>query len=160
MKKISMLLLLLLLTGCTPRPGSTPPLQVAAPVIEEPQQDPEEELPIYLEELPIVLTILEPNSGGNVFVEAEYINKTEYPITSYTMVILSKDTNEKGYLVSFDTVLPGETSPKFKGAGPKTEKMEDLEKLTLSVIAMTEDEKELYIDYDLKLEMAEWFYTE
>ena len=125
-----------------------------------PEELKEGEVPIYLEEIPIILSILEPDSIGNVYVEAIYTNKTEYPIVGYSLSILLKDKNEKAHLSNHDTILPGETSPKFRGSGPESGNIDDIQKLKLSITALTENNKKLYIDYDLKLNIAEWFYEE
>ena len=50
--------------------------------------------------------------------EATYTNNSKYPITSYTAKVLLKDTNDTTYLSSFDTVMPGETSPSLKPSVP------------------------------------------
>lgn len=114
------------------------------------------EIPIYPDDIMADITILEPNSIGTVYMEATYINNSEYPITSYSAKILLKDKNETTYLSTHDTVLPGETSPKFKCFGPETGKNEDYEILTLDVRARLDNGKTLSIEYDFKLEEARW----
>jgi hypothetical protein len=57
----------------------------------------------------------------------------------------------------FDTVMPGETSPKFETFGPDSQDPNDVEVLTLEVIARTEEGNNLYIDYDFKLGEATWW---
>ena len=103
------------------------------------------------------IIILEPDSIGTVYMEATYTNNSKYPITSYTAKVLLKDTNDTTYLSSFDTVMPGETSPKFETFGPDSQDPNDVEVLTLEVIARTEEGNNLYIDYDFKLGEATWW---
>lgn len=169
-KAILALLLSFMITGCSAITDNPPkPMQVDTPSNdttgiknEEPTPEPtsEDEIPIYLDEIPIILTILEPDSIGNVYVEATYTNNTEYPIVSYSLNVLLKDTNEKAYLSNHDTILPGETSPKFKGSGPDSGNIDDIQKLKLSITALTENNKKLYLDYDLKIDWVEWFYEQ
>lgn len=125
---------------------------------EEPEEE-KEEVPINLEDIKPEITILEPDSIGTVYMEATYTNNSDYPIVGYSLEVLLKDKNEKAYLVNYDTVLPGETSPKFEGFGPETRKPEDYEILKLEVTAKTEEGK-LYIEYDMKLGEATWFEAE
>lgn len=170
MRKIAILFVLLALTGCAYPQDQAPKPMEPNPVpqdnsgitVEEPEdpEEPSDEIPIYLEDLPIILSIREPDSIGTIYMDATYMNKSAYPIVAYSMTILLKDQNEKVYLSNHDTVLPGETSPNFYSFGPETRKIDDVEKLELSITAMTEDNKKLYIDYDYKLGMAEWFYAD
>lgn len=170
-KAIIVLLLSFIVTGCSavtdnpPKPmqvdtpsNAVPDVTVNAPEPEKIEEEPE--VPIYIDDLPLIISFLEPNSLGTVYLEATYKNNTEYPIVSYSMDILLKDKNEKTYLSNYDTVLPGETSPNFDSFGPDSGNIDDIEKLTLSVTALTEGNKKLYIDYDLKLGWAEWWYEE
>ena len=115
------------------------------------------EPPIQPDEFAIDITIREPDSIGTVYMEATYTNNSQYPITGLSMTILLKDINEKTYLSNYDTVLPGETSPKFDSFGPETGDPNDYEILTLDVQARMPDGKTLSIEYDFKLDEASWF---
>ena len=170
MKNIILVLMFLLITGCTYPQNDIPVPLEANPVPQDNKditfddqneiQENSDEVPIYLDDLPIILSMREPDSTGTVYIDATYNNKSEYPITAYSLTILLKDKNEKTYLSSYDTVLPGETSPKFDSFGPKTRDINDIEKLELSITARTENNKKLYIDYDFKLGIAEWLYEQ
>lgn len=127
---------------------------------EEQSEEPAEEVPIHPDEIKPEITILEPDSIGNVYMEATYTNNSKYPITAYQLTVLLKDKNEKTYLSNYDTVMPGETSPKFESFGPQTQDPNDYEILTLEVTARTEEGNDLYIEYDFKLEEANWFESE
>lgn len=116
----------------------------------------EKELPFELEDIAPEITIREPDSIGNVYLDATVTNNTEYPITSYSAKVLLKDSNETAYLSTHDTIMPGDTSPKFNGFGPKTENEEDYEILTIELRAKSEDDKILKVEYDLKLNRVEW----
>ena len=120
-------------------------------------EDDGDQIPIHPDEILMDITILEPNSIGTVYMEATYTNNSKYPITSYTAKVLLNDTNDTTYLTSFDTVMPGETSPKFETFGPDSQDPNDVEVLTLEVIARTEEGNNLYIDYDFKLGEATWW---
>ncbi|NLJ98257.1 MAG: hypothetical protein GX320_03190, partial [Tissierellia bacterium] len=67
------------------------------------------------------------------------------------------DQNDTTYLSTYDTVMPGETSPKFESFGPETQDPDDYEILTLEITARTEDGNDLYIEYDFKLNEATWW---
>ena len=120
-------------------------------------EDDGDQIPIHPDDIMMDITILEPDSIGTVYMEATYTNNSKYPITSYTAKVLLKDTNDTTYLSSFDTVMPGETSPKFETFGPDSRDPNDVEVLTLEVIARTEEGNNLYIDYDFKLGEATWW---
>ena len=116
-----------------------------------------EEVPIKTDEIAPKITILEPDSIGTVYMEATYTNNSEYPIVGYSLTVLLKDKNEKTYLSTHDTVMPGETSPNFSSFGPNTQNPDDYEMLKLEVTARTEEGNTLYIDYDFKLGEASWW---
>lgn len=171
MKKTAfMILLLLFFSGCAYPQKEVPAPMEPNPVtqdktdikVDEPKEPVEsaDEIPIFLDDLPISITIREADSIGTIYMDATYNNKSEYPIVAYSMTVLLKDKNEKVRLSNFDTVLPGETSPNFDTFGPDTKNINDIEKLKLSITAMTENNKKLYIDYDFKLGVAEWFYEQ
>lgn len=69
---------------------------------------------ITIEDVPANIEILPPNSIGTVYADVTYTNNTPYPVTSYQLTVLLKDSNEKQYYSCYDTVLPGETSPDRK----------------------------------------------
>ncbi|MBS4536805.1 hypothetical protein GOQ29_14385 [Clostridium sp. D2Q-14] len=120
-------------------------------------EEKEEEIPIHPDELEADITIRKPDSIGTVYMDATYTNNSEYPIVAYELNVLLKDKNEKVSLSNFDTVMPGETSPKFDSFGPETQDPNDYELLGLEVTAKKEDGTKLYIEYDFKLEEAEWW---
>ncbi len=149
-------LLLLLVTSC----GETPQDQDTEANINQDEVEKgnnEKEPPINPDDIKVDITILEPNSIGTVYMEATYTNNTDYPITSYLLNVLLKDKNEKVYLTNSDTVMPGETSPKFDTFGPETLDLNDIEPLKLEVTARTEDGNNLYMEYNFKLNEATWF---
>lgn len=106
---------------------------------------------ITLDQIPYEIVILEPNSIGMVYMEATYKNNTKLPILSYDATVLLKDKNEKTYLTTFDTVMPGETSPKFETFGPETQDKKDIEILETEVRLDLGNGKYLLVHYDHKL---------
>lgn len=153
------------MVGCSSGNIEDRPEMVADEVVNEEAEEAEEvaaedsgdQIPIHPDDIMMDIIILEPNSIGTVYMEATYTNNSKYPITSYTAKVLLKDTNDTTYLSSFDTVMPGETSPKFETFGPDSQDPNDVEVLTLEVIARTEEGNNLYIDYDFKLGEATWW---
>lgn len=164
MKKTLLTLILvlsLILVGCDSKTNEVPKKpsnDEAASTIDDTKED--DELPIHPDDVKPVITILEPNSIGEVYMEATYTNNSKHPITGYTATVLLKDTNETTYLGTHDTVMPGETSSKFDTFGPKTQNDDDYEILKLKIVAKNEDGNDLYIDYDFKLNEASWLESE
>jgi hypothetical protein len=64
---------------------------------------------------------------------------------------LLKDKNEKAYLSNHDTVLPGETSPKFDTFGPKSLNTSDIEILKYDITVANKDGSKTSFEYDNKL---------
>lgn len=116
----------------------------------------ENQIPIPFEDIKPDIIILEPDSIGNVYLKAAYTNNSSYPVTGYNLEILLKDKNETTYLMTYDTVLPGETSPYFEGFGPQTQDPNDYEIIGADVYAKLDGGKTLSIEYDFKLDEATW----
>lgn len=113
--------------------------------------------PLYVEDLPLSITIEEPDIIGMVYMSATYTNQSTQTIDSLSMTVLLKDSNEKTYLSCYDTVLPGETSPIFTTFGPKSLSTEDIEILEYSISIIDETGETIYIDYDCKLGRYTWY---
>lgn len=111
---------------------------------------------ITVDQVPYNINILKPNSIGTVWMEATYKNNTNYPVTNFSMKVLLKDTNTTRYLSNYDTVMPGETSPIFDTIGPSTQKLQDVEILTIDMRVELPNNKYLRIDYDAKLKRYEY----
>lgn len=111
---------------------------------------------ITVDQVPFDIEILRPNSIGTVYMEATYKNNTNYPITSINLKILLKDKNETSYLTNYDTVMPGETSPKFNTFGPESQRNEDYQILTITVRALNTNGKTITVEYDTKLNIYEY----
>lgn len=105
---------------------------------------------ITVDQVPYEIEIREPDSIGNVYMDATYTNNTDYPITGMEMKVLLKDKNEVVYLSNYDTVMPGETSPTFDTFGPSTQNPDDCEVLNINISADV-DGKTLLVEYDTKL---------
>lgn len=112
---------------------------------------------VTIEELPVQVTILEPNSIGTRYMEATYTNNSKYTIQGLNITILLKDKNEKTYLSTYDTVLPGETSPKFETFAPETGKVQDYEYLVYEITVAKEDGTIVHLSYDVKTDKYTWF---
>lgn len=121
------------------------------------QAEEKEQPPVTLEELPMNVTILEPDSIGNRYMEATFTNNSKYAIKGFNVTVLLKDKNEKTYLGTYDTVIPGETSPKFESFAPATGNAEDVEYLQYEITVVDENGEEIYLSYDVKLKTYEWF---
>ncbi len=111
----------------------------------------EDEVLVKVTDINLNTSILPPNSIGTVWMEAAYTNNSNYAISSVSYKYLCKDTNETHYLSTYDTVLPGETSPKFDAFGPESGKESDIEFLTCKIVVLDENGDKVFIDYDYKL---------
>ena len=126
--------------------------------IEDEKTDAEEEKPIVtIEELPVKITILEPNSIGTRYMEATYTNNSKYTIQGINITILLKDKNEKTYLSTYNIVQPGETSPKFETFAPETGNVEDYEYLVYDISVAKEDGEVVHLTYDVQTDKYTWF---
>ncbi len=111
----------------------------------------EEKPPIEMKDVHFNVTVLPPDTVGTIWLEATYKNNSKYPITYVDATVLLKDTNEKVYLTSIDTVLPGETSPVFDTFGPKSLKSDDIDFLACTFKIRDDNGEEMYVSWDLKL---------
>lgn len=111
-----------------------------------------EEPPVKIEEFPQEIKILEPDSIGTRYMEATFTNNTDYAVTEYVVTFLLKDKNEKTYLTTYDTVMPGETSVKMETFAPDSGKEEDMELLRYEIMLQDKEGKEYYVEYDVKLD--------
>ena len=57
-----------------------------------------QQYPITIEQLPIDITIENPDSIGNVYMDATYKNNSQKNVVGFTATVLLKDTNETTYL--------------------------------------------------------------
>ena len=121
----------------------------------EGENEEKEQPPVTIEEVPMNLTILEPDSIGNRYMEATFTNNSKYAIKGFNVTVVLKDKNEKVYLSNYDTVMPGETSPKFETFA--TGNTEYIEYLQYDITVVDENGQEIYLTYDVKLKMYEWF---
>lgn len=108
--------------------------------------------PVSVAELEYSITFRE-DSIGTVYADVTYTNNSKYTLGSFQLKALKKDTNEKSYYGSYDTILPGETSPKFTGFGPKTKNESDLEILEIQYTLVDSSGKKTYVSYDTKLKI-------
>lgn len=123
---------------------------------EETVQDTEDQPPVNIDDIMPNMDFEEPNSVGAVYMITTYTNNSPYPITSYSLTYVSKDTNEKRYAQSYDTVMPGETSPNMSSLGPDTMTLNDVDLLELEITAVDGND-EYHIEYDFKLNRVEWY---
>ena len=102
--------------------------------------------------------VKEPDSIGTVYMEAKFKNNSKYTITYIDYEY--KVDDEKTYLSSSDTLLPGEVSSLTETFGPKSGEIKDAQLLKTSITFLDEDKNEYYTDYDVKLDSYETFKAE
>lgn len=112
---------------------------------------------VTIEDLPVDVTILKPDSIGTRYMEATYKNNSDYIIKGFNITILLEDSNEKTYLATYDEVLPGDTSCKFETLAPKTGKPEDYQCLAYEITAVKENGEVIHITYDVDSKEYTWF---
>lgn len=106
---------------------------------------------LKVEELPYKFEVKAPDAAGNVYMNTTYTNNSKYMVKSYKLALLLKDSNQKVYAISDDTVPSGATSPNIESFGPNSQKPEDVEILKYDIVAVGQDGKEVKITYDVKL---------
>lgn len=109
------------------------------------------ELDVKVEDLPYKILEQEPDSVGSVYGVATFTNNSKYPIKYFEMSGIIPSTNETSYFANTDTVMPGETSSNFESF---YEKGTDISKISYCYI---KDDKEIYVDYDVKLDSYETY---
>lgn len=120
--------------------------------VSTPSKSAEKNIPVKISDLDINIDILPPNIIDTVYMEATYTNNSSYTIKSFSLAVLLKDKNDKTYLSCYDTVLPGDTSPKFDAFGPDTQLQSDIEFLECRLRIVDENGDDIFIDYDYKLD--------
>ncbi|WP_411329247.1 hypothetical protein [Blautia hansenii] len=90
-------------------------------------------------------------------IKGTYVNNSDYTIKNLIITYIDKATNETEYFGSYDTVLPGETSPISKGdtIDNKEVSLDTLEAIKYQIKAVNENEEEQTIIYDVKLDQYE-----
>lgn len=159
-KNLFMILILALilsvsLTACAEESKSKP--EDNAKKVEEKKEKSNSKVPVTIDKLPFNIELdSEPDSAGAVYAHVTFTNNSEYPIVHYSLEANLKDSNEKVHYSTFDTVMPGETSPNFESFGPKTSNKDDIEYLTLEYqLKDTKSGKKINIKYDYKLDEYE-----
>ena len=90
-------------------------------------------------------------------IKGTYVNNSDYVIKDLTITYVDEATNETEYFGSYDTVLPGETSPISEGdtIDNKDVSLDTLEVIKYSIKAVNENGEEQSIIYDVKLNQYE-----
>lgn len=114
---------------------------------------------VKIEELPIEVKILEPDSIGTTYMEATYKNGSNYTIKGLSIAVLLKDKNEKTYLSIYKSVTPGEISSKFETFAPESGKSEDYEFLAYEITVEKDENTVVHIIYDVNTREYNWFYN-
>lgn len=113
-----------------------------------------EKPPISVEDIELLdLKINPPNSVGTIYVEGKFKNNSDVTIKSIKYTY--KYDDEKHYLSSYETLLPGDISTKEETFGPSSGKLEDMELLNIAVTCLDENNQEVYVSYDTKLKLYE-----
>lgn len=112
---------------------------------------------VRVEELPIEIEILAPDSIGIRYLEAVYKNDSQYTIKGLSITVLLKDKNEKTYLAIYEEVLPGTVSPMFETFAPESGKLEDCEFMVYEITVAKEDGNIIHIIYDIDKQEYNWF---
>jgi hypothetical protein len=120
------------------------------------EEEVKKEPPLKIEQLPLDIQIKEPDSIGNIYIDATYTNNSNKNIVGYNVTVLLKDSNKTTYLMTYNTVLPGETSPKFNSFGPQTKNKEDIQILKYEITIANSDGTKTNLEYDNKLKQYKW----
>lgn len=166
-KSLILLAFLLLLVGCSgnrtkglvdeeKKEELIPKEEVAPQEVKEISTSENKEKPakpkpiVTVNQVPYTLEIQKPDSIGNIYGVATYTNNSNYPITGLQLIFHRKIENDKSYFSTYDTILPGETSPKF--SAPSEAEIADMELIKVYIAARNEKGNEVQITYDVKLD--------
>lgn len=83
-----------------------------------------------------------------------FINQSPYPVQSYSLSYMDKRTTEMHYLTCFETVMPGEKSPKMQTFLEKSGRMSDIQYQKLNIKFKT-PYGEFTVQYDYQLQEIE-----
>lgn len=82
--------------------------------------------PVLIEEVPLSVTLVEPDESGKNCAYITLKNNSTYTITSISVRGLLADTNSEVNFLSSDTVFPKESAPIIHGIGPDSNEEKDL----------------------------------
>lgn len=108
------------------------------------------ELPLKVEAIDVSLNVVEGEYENEIV--AKYTNNSQDDITSISLEVKLKDTEEVIQLRSNETVKIGQTSSEFNGKGPNSGKNEDVEILKYKVVL----NNSTYLEYDATTNTYNW----
>ena len=115
-----------------------------------------EKPPISIEDIELLdLKINPPNAIGIIYVEAKFKNNSNVTVTDIKYTY--KYDDEKHFLSSYKTLLPGDVSTREEIFGPSSGKLEDMELLNIEITCLDKDNQEIYVNYDTKLKAYDWY---
>lgn len=82
--------------------------------------------------------------------ETWYGNRTKYTITSFSIEWFDKSDNKERYLYTNEYVKAGGVSKSFRGTGPASGRLDDVEILETSVTFLNKDDEKVYLTYNHK----------
>jgi hypothetical protein len=118
----------------------------------EESQGIEEQMKGLMKDLMPNIVIQEPDSIGTVYAVMTFQNVTNMPIVAYEISATLMDTNEATYYASYNTVMPGATSPNFSSFAPESEKLEDINIKELTITVVDSPGSFTTFEYDVKLD--------
>lgn len=87
-------------------------------------------------------------------VRAIYENTSPYPIVDYKLIGSNKETGNRHYFTCYDTIMPGEDSPRMESLLARAEYVDDIQYQKLSVQLKTSYGK-FRVEYDCRLQEIE-----
>lgn len=112
-------------------------------------------IPVTLDKVEMIgFKCLPPDSIGTIYMQTKFKNNSEYVLKSIQYVYSFDD--DKHYLSSYDTLLPGETSTLVDTFGPKSRDLKDAKLVSASFTVLVDGE-DVYVDYDAKLKEYTWY---
>lgn len=103
------------------------------------------------------LKVKKPDSLGNIYVEATVMNTTNFPLTYFEWTFKDRNSSEKHYLSTYDTIMPGEKSTKMETFGPESGNVDDMDPLTVKFKVRFDKETTLTVSYDYKLQEISYY---
>jgi hypothetical protein len=123
----------------------------AAPAATEAPAEKDEQ-PVTIDQVSFDINVLPPNSLDTIYIETAFTNNTDYTLSGVQLTYLDKISNEKRYLTTYDTLLPGDTSANVETFGPESGNMDDFQLLETRITVLKEDGGSVFVTYDHKTE--------
>lgn len=117
---------------------------------QQPQQIQPKELPLKVDAVPVTFNIV--NENGTNMLDCSFTNNSNVDITSFTLELNFKDTNQATSITFNNLVKAGQTSEIVKINAPASANKDDVEILKYKISTTNG----VYMEYDVRLNQYNW----